>query len=249
MIPRDGGPVVTVHVWRLSPASAAATLLAVPADRRRLRALDGVRFSKLLGTAHDFAASRPDLTRWMLITSWDSARAAERFAGSRPARRWERGTRERWQLWLRPTASTGQWARQRPFTPPRPAAASSPSAPIAVITRARLRPSRLVTFWRSAGQVARDLPDRRELLTAIGMGEAPIGVQGTFTLWRNAAALESFERARPAHRRAVLDTARVGWYAESLFARFQVLHSIGTVDGRDPLAAVHSPGASAGETA
>jgi len=70
---------------------------------------------------------------------------------------------------------------------------------------------------------------------AIGIGEAPIGLQGTFSVWPSLAAVRAFAYRRPAHAAVVRRTGEVGWYAEELFARFAVLDGHGTVDGRDPL--------------
>jgi hypothetical protein len=68
------------------------------------------------------------------------------------------------------------------------------------------------------------------------MGEAPLGVQGTFSLWRDAAALHAYAYEGDAHRTAIRQTAARRWYAEELFARFAVLSAAGALDGRDPLA-------------
>ena len=127
---------------------------------------------------------------------------------------------------------------------------------VAVLTRARLVPRRAVAFWRAAPPVAADLaalaapatglaapgqpaapaglPTGGPLL-ALGIGEAPIGLQGTFSVWPDLAAVREFAYRRPAHAAVVNRTAEAGWYAEELFARFAVLRGHGTVDGRDPL--------------
>ncbi len=81
-----------------------------------------------------------------------------------------------------------------------------------------------------------DLRSRPGLLAAIGIGEAPVGLQGTFSLWHDDRALRAFAHGGAAHREVVARTATEGWYAEELFARFRVAASSGTLDGRDPLA-------------
>jgi len=64
------------------------------------------------------------------------------------------------------------------------------------------------------------------LLAAFGVGEAPIGWQGTISLWRTPRDLVEFVR-NPQHRRAVERTPTQRWYAEELFARFAVLDIAG----------------------
>jgi heme-degrading monooxygenase HmoA len=116
----------------------------------------------------------------------------------------------------------------------------APVAPglVAVLTRARLAPRHAVTFWRAAPPVAADLGALAGMVAptlAIGIGEAPLGLQGTFSVWPSLAAVRAFAYRRPAHAAAVRRTGEVGWYAEELFARFAVLAGHGTVDGQDPL--------------
>ncbi|BCB82625.1 hypothetical protein Pflav_090350 [Phytohabitans flavus] len=65
------------------------------------------------------------------------------------------------------------------------------------------------------------------LLTRFGIGEAPIGWQGTVSVWRNTADLVEFAYRHPEHRTAILRTPTEGWYAEDLFARFAVLDVMG----------------------
>ena len=70
----------------------------------------------------------------------------------------------------------------------------------------------------------------------MGIGEAPLGLQGTFSLWRSAAALNDFAYRGPEHVDVVRRTGVEGWYAEELFARFALLSSRGAVGGVDPTA-------------
>jgi hypothetical protein len=64
---------------------------------------------------------------------------------------------------------------------------------------------------------------------AIGIGEAPIGLQGTFSLWNNAADLRTFAYKGEAHIKAIADTEKFQWYAEELFARFSVREERGSM--------------------
>jgi len=60
------------------------------------------------------------------------------------------------------------------------------------------------------------------LLARFGIGEAPIGWQGTVSLWRDAADLTRFAYRQPEHRAVIARTPTDRWYAEELFARFAV---------------------------
>jgi hypothetical protein len=106
--------------------------------------------------------------------------------------------------------------------------------PVAAITRARLRVTRARAFWRAVPPVSADLGNVEGLRLAIGIGEAPIGLQGTFSLWSTAAALTAFAYRREAHLDVVRRTPAERWYAEELFARFAVRSVTGTFNGTHP---------------
>jgi hypothetical protein len=143
---------------------------------------------------------------------------------------------------LRPAAARGRWSRREPFQPSHQAGrALAPGTPVAAITRARLRWRRAPRFWRAVPPVAAAAGHADGLLWAIGIGEAPVGLQGTFSLWRDAAALRSFAYGEPAHRAVLARTRQENWYAEDLFARFAIVEAGGTVAGRDPLGGPAKP--------
>jgi hypothetical protein len=92
----------------------------------------------------------------------------------------------------------------------------------------------MVTFWRSVPPVSADLHRSAGLRFAVGVGEAPVGLQGTFSIWRSGRDLTEFAHRRAPHVEAVRRTAELGWYSEELFARFAVVATEGTFLGREP---------------
>jgi phytoene dehydrogenase-like protein len=192
-------------------------------DRGRVRRTPGLRFAKLLGTGdgRTFTARDADPLRWGLLTTWADARDAARFSASSPVvRAWERLAVESFRIDLRPSVSRGRWSGRAPFGDPAPV---RESGPVAAITRARLRPSRAAVFWRAVPPVSADLHTHPGLRTALGIGEAPLGLQGTFSLWDDAQALRTFAHRSAPHVDVVRRTAELDWYAEELFARFAVV--------------------------
>ncbi len=228
--------LVTLHVWRVPPRSVPAALLRMAVDRPRVRRTPGVRFAKLLGTGdgRTFTPRDGDPTRWALLTTWADRDAAAAFEQSVVARAWQRLAAETWRADLRPVAARGRWSGREPFGDPAP---TRTTGPVAALTRARLVTRRSTRFWRAVPPVSADLRRSPGLLAAVGIGEAPLGLQGTFSLWASGEELRAFAYAGEAHREVMARTGPEGWYAEELFARFAVEASTGTLDGRDPLAA------------
>jgi hypothetical protein len=225
--------VVTLHLWGVPRRTVPAAVRRMTRDRRPLRRTPGLAFGKLLGTGagRSFTLRDADLRHWGVLATWWSDDAAAAFEDGSVARGWAGIAEERLRVRLRPLASRGTWARRRPFGDP-VTAPYEPGGPVAAVTRARIRPRLLVSFWRAVPPVAADLRAAGGLRLAVGIGEAPVGLQGTFSLWDSAAALTEFAYQRSPHVEAVRRTAELGWYAEELFARFAVLDVDGSYAGR-----------------
>jgi hypothetical protein len=223
--------LVTLTVWGVPQRQVPAAVAAMALDRRHLRGPGAPRFAKLLGTGdgRTFTLRDADPRHWALLATWDDAAAADAFERGPLHRGWERRAEERLDVRLTPVSSRGRWSRREPFGDPAP---RRTAGPVASITRARLRPGRTLTFWRAVPPVSADLHDTPGLALAIGVGEAPVGLQGTFSLWRSAADLVEFAHRRAPHADVVARTPREGWYAEELFARFAVVSVRGTFGGR-----------------
>jgi hypothetical protein len=213
---------VTLHVWRVPRRALPAALHRMAVDRRRLRATPGVRFAKLLGTGEGrtFGPGDADATRWAAVVTWDDPDAAAGFDDTPVGRAWARISTARARVDLGPVASRGTWSGREPF--PRATSTRHRPGPVLALTRARLRPRRALTFWRAVPPVAAELHRAPGLVARFGVGEAPIGWQGTVSVWRSAADLIGFAYRQPEHRAAIARTATTGWYAEELFARFDV---------------------------
>jgi len=232
-----GAPVATLHLFGVSGAGVGKALLRMGLDRAPLASTPGLRFSKLLGTGsgRTFTLRDADPRRWGLFAVWDNAAALDAFEAESPVpRAWAGITDERWRAELAPVRSRGRWAGRDPL-----ASALWPHAPahanVAVLTRARIRSSRSLAFWRAVPPVSADLHRQPGLRYAIGIGEAPFGLQATFSVWRSNADLTAYAYARPRHREVIQRTRDEGWYAEELFSRFAVLTTQGSVEGADPL--------------
>lgn len=228
-------PWVTLHLWTVRRRDVPAALAAMGTDRLLLRRTPGVRFAKMLGTGdgRTFTARDATPTRWGALVCWDDEQSAAQAETRGALARWRARSSEQLLLSLRPLTSRGRWSGAEPFGDPVP---RRTDGPVAAVTRARLAPRKALTFWRAVPPVSADLHRSPGLRAAVGIGEAPVGLQGTLSLWESATALRDFAHRGAAHQQAIARTATEAWYAEELFARFAVVDSIGTLDGLDPLA-------------
>jgi hypothetical protein len=162
-----------------------------------------------LGTGDGFEPKNADLTRYAAVTVSDTPVEYPR---------WDRIAAARAVVDLEPLASRGTWAGKTPFA----ATGRKSDGMVLALTRARLRPTRALTFWRAIAPVTRELATAPGLLAKLSIGEAPIGFQGTVSVWRDAADLTRFAYRQPEHRAVIARTPADRWYAEELFARFSV---------------------------
>ncbi len=206
---------MTLDVWRVPKRAVPGALLRMAWLPRVLRRNKEVEFVKLLGTANGFGVTAADPSRWAALTVW---RAHAGHIGA-----FDRIASAHVRLTLRPTAAKGRWAGREPFAVAKPA----DDGPVLVLTRARLRPAKAFTFWRAIGPVAETLTDAEGLLTAFGIGEAPIGFQGTVSIWAGRQQVNAFAYRTAEHAEVVRSTPVRRWYAEELFVRLEVIDVAG----------------------
>lgn len=226
-------PVASLHVHGVTGIGVPGALLRMGSHRRRLRHQRGLRFWKLLGTGdgRTFTLADADPNRWALFAVWDSEDDLRAYEHGPLADSWRSIAHESWRAVLRPIASHGTWGGIDPFAGPGPLRQGSATGVVAALTRARIRPRQWSSFARSIPAVAADARVAPGMRWSIGIGEAPIGLQATFSLWDDEASLRRFAYRTAAHTDVIERTRSEGWYAEEMFARFEVGDTIGTVDG------------------
>ncbi len=199
-------------------------------DQVRLRLNSDIAFSKLLGTGKgkSFTPRDADLKRWGLLVTLDEAKL-DHFDNSALINNWRKFSQSEYRAVLHPLSAHGEWSGQEPF-------AATPiegwEGEVAAITRARIKPRKNLLFLKSVPPVVESLRTSPGLTYAIGIGEAPLGLQGTFSLWSNAAALRDFAYKGSAHVGAISATETEKWYSEELFARFAVIDQRGEISGQ-----------------
>ena len=217
--------MIVVYFWTIKPSRIPFALVAMGMDRFVLRRSKNVGFFKSLGTGkgETFTPSDANALRWGLIAQVHDIDA---FDQSFVVKQWRKNSASEFRALLEPISSHGQWAKQEPFI----ATAKDWNGPVAAITRARIKWHQNVRFWSSVPPVTMSLKSAPGLISAIGIGEAPIGLQGTFSLWESAEAIKNFAYKGAAHQKAIADTSAFNWYSEELFARFAVREIRGSLE-------------------
>ena len=216
--------MIVAYFWTIKPSRFLNAIHAMGFDRFRLILDKNVFFHKSLGTGkgETFTPSDANALQWGLIASVDDI---QKFDTSFVVKRWRKGSFSEFRAVLEAISSHGKWAGKEPFV----ASVKDWDGQVAAITRARIKWSQNFRFWSSVPPVTVSLKSAPGLVAAIGIGEAPIGLQGTFSLWESAAAIREFAYKGAAHQKAIADTSAYNWYSEELFARFAVREVRGTL--------------------
>jgi hypothetical protein len=139
---------------------------------------------------------------------------------------------ETWTIVLRPVMAHGRWGGREVLQQEYPP--SSFAGPIAVLTRASIRPSKAMAFWKNVPSVEQEMRKTNGLKFSVGIGEMPLLRQATFSIWTDAESMKSFAYTLSEHKEVIRKTRDEKWYSEELFARFIPLQTAGTLKGVNP---------------
>jgi hypothetical protein len=219
--------ITVIYFWKIKRINIPFALFRMAIDRTLLRRGKGVTFAKMLGCGkgETFTPSDADPTRWGCLVVIPESEL-NTLDNSLTVRAWRKSCLSEFRVILDPIAATGLWSKQKPFEPSAPA---NFDGQVVAITRARIKASQTMRFFKSVPPVTASLHSSPGLISTIGIGEAPIGLQGTFSLWESMQAIKDFAYKGAAHQKAIAQTSQFDWYAEELFARFAVREIRGTI--------------------
>ncbi len=189
-----------------------------------LKNVSGLHFFKLLGTgAGEGFSLFPDFSTYALLTVWEDSAGAALFYENNPLMKTYRAkaTAIR-RLVLSNTASHGRWSGQNPFQSNPTFVVKQPQ--VAIITRATLRWSKLISFWRAVPRASKAIETAKGVYFYKGIGEWPFIQQATISLWHSMEDVMQFAYKDKAHKDIVKQTKKEQWYSEDLFARFHVIN-------------------------
>ena len=105
----------------------------------------------------------------------------------------------------------------------------SKNIPVAVITRATLRISKLISFGNLSLLLAWQLKNAEGVIYFKGIGEWPFIQQATLSIWKSIDHVNKFAYSNKTHLKIIEKTRKQKWYSEDLFARFQVISDTGFI--------------------
>lgn len=198
---------------------------------KHLKVVPGMQFYKLMGSGSGLGFNfYPDWGVYSLLQIWDTEPDFNNFyESSELIYKYQSHTDEMITILMKPIKTHGLWSGKNPFHESTQLDKSNQH--ISVITRATIKTSKLVKFWRYVPTSQKPIKDMPGLIFTKGIGEVPIKQMATFSIWENEDALNSFAYQSKEHSKAIKLTRDLNWYSEELFARFQPYKTIGEWTG------------------
>jgi spheroidene monooxygenase len=209
------------------------------AGRLSMRQVPGIGFWKLCGsgTGEGFTPL-PNTAVYAILATWPDEESARRqTTEAKIFQRYRQRAVEDWTVYLTPTSTRGVWSGIEPFTvsePPCP-------GPLAALTRATVKPSVAIKFWRKVPDISAVIGSDQNVAFKIGIGEVPLFHQVTFSIWPDTASMANFARKDGPHARAIHAVREENWFREELYARFRILGDAGSWQGGSPLNRLDRP--------
>ncbi len=226
--------IVSLSFYRFSGFSGRAwALMMMGAARPALARTPDIKFWKLCGAGKG-EGFNPTVNPYTIaiLATWDSAELAQDRTANTPIfQRYRKRSVEDWTVFLQPRSVRGAWGGSAPFT-----AADAPAdGPMAALTRASIRKSAILQFWKQVPDISANIGADPNVMFKAGIGELPMLDQITFSIWPDKATMDGFARTGP-HGAAIKAVRAGNWFSEELFARFAVHSDRGTWNGTSPLA-------------
>ncbi|MBE7174979.1 MAG: DUF3291 domain-containing protein [Mucilaginibacter polytrichastri] len=229
--------LISLTLVRYRKRAVFFALLAMAIHRLPLWLDRRCSFWKLLGSGRNGTFDKtPDWQQWGLLATWETrADFIDFHEKSFISRWWRTFGAERYTMLCEPLESHGKWSGKQPF--PSPGFAGY-TGPVAILTRAQIRFSRLKNFWSHVDAVAARMRTAPGFVYSAGVGEAPLYLQATFSVWKSLDDVKQFAYREREHADVVRKTREENWYSEELFARFKPIEVFGTIKGENPLQSI-----------
>jgi len=229
---------VSLSIVRYRKRYIPFALLAMLVFRLPLWLNNGISFYKLLGCSRSGTFDkRADLQQWGILTvlspGVDNGSLIKELYGGFIAGWLSFFGCEVWTILLEPVEGHGSWDGKKVFG--NLLKNSTYHGPVAILTRATIRFTKLKYFWQNVPPVAQKMKSAKGLIASFGIGEIPRLKQGTFSIWETIEDMKAFAYGVKEHTAVIKRTKEQQWYSEEMFIRFKITETIGTIRGINPV--------------
>lgn len=195
-------------------------------NNRFMKNQNGLIFYKFMGSGGRSGFSlRPDFSTYALLSVWENEDQAKSFLErNKLVSLYKKKCKQVRLLILKPFQSHGLWSGINPFKINDQQTIEK--SKVAIITRATLNYSKLISFWNSVPNSSKAISKAKGVYFFKGIGEIPFVQQATISLWDSIQDVINFAYKSEVHSEIVKRTRKEKWYKEELFSRFYVLNDL-----------------------
>ncbi|SDG62665.1 DUF3291 domain-containing protein [Psychroflexus sediminis] len=194
---------------------------------RYMKSVKGLSFYKLLGSGKENFNPLPDWNVYAVLQVWEDRSFAEDFFETHPLSDvYLKHTQKMEVLYLESIQARGLWNGKNPFQSSVQPKNIGEEDQIAVITRASIKTSQLLKFWKFVPESQKPLENAKGLVYTKGFGELPFVEMATFSIWKNMESLQAYAYQSHEHIKAIQKTRTLDWYSEELFSRFRLQNRV-----------------------
>ena len=182
-------------------------------------------FRKLMGSGQSGTFDKkPNWNQWAYLYCWENLEDFEKFQKNGMQFKYLKYfANQQFTIFLNPIQSHGLWDNQNPFLNNNENLKNDLSKPVAVLTRANIRPQKAISFWENVPMASQNLRSATGYIYSIGIGEIPLLKQATFSIWENLESMKKFAYKNQNHGEVIKLKKQQNWYSEELFARFEII--------------------------
>lgn len=221
--------MVVLAIFRYKKRNIPFALLSMPLFHIILYLKRNIGFYKLMGSGKNGTFDKtPDWQQWaIMFTAGSNTTLAPLGHIINTWLNWF--AHERIVYTLTPIEGHGYWDKKQPFgtLPPK----SEYEGPIAILTRATIRLSKLSAFWKNVDAVALQMVGAKGYITSYGIGEIPWIKQATISFWHSKEDMKNFAYRMHQHADVIKKTRTEKWYSEDMFVRFKIESATGQLLG------------------
>ncbi len=216
-------PIVTISFFKFNGTRNRFWAFAAMGKSSNIFAnIKGLTFYKLMGSGgKNGFGIWPNFGVYAFLGNWQTENDATQFQKSAVFQEFIQKSNQSFTLKLEALTSHGTWDGTNPF--PQNDLKITDNEPVAVITRGKIKVSKLIKFWRNVKPASHNIDTHEGLIFSIGIGEQPLIQQCTFSIWESSLLMKQYAYKSKQHTEVIKKTRDLGWYSEELFARFRLV--------------------------
>lgn len=213
--------ITSFYIFNIKKPNRYSALVKMAYAAILFRRVKGCTFAKVMGSGGGILGFGlfPNFRIYTIILTWEHPDFLEKFESSNWLfTKYLSISSSIQKIYGKAYKAHGKWDGIQPFTVSDTIDDANPKT--IVLTRARIKFGKIRAFWRYVPMVSDELAHAQGRIFSIGIGEFPLILQATLSIWESEKHMQEYAYKNEFHIRVIRKTKELNWYSEELFARF-----------------------------